>query len=183
MRRPRGTPQDPAGPRSELPPPQAAGGLQVRGEPNVTPESVGTLADLAWVTHRQPLCLIGDNGTGKSHLLIGVGTAIAEAGLRVRYTTTVNLINELAEAADEKQGGRSRCRSPSAPRAGAELCWARWGMGWNACGALSGAQIAASRGSVGREVRGQATVRDRTGRSAASAADRRTGAGSYVQLS
>lgn len=38
-------------------------------------------------------------GTGKSHLLIGIGTAIAEAGLKVRYTTTVNLVNELAEAA------------------------------------------------------------------------------------
>jgi DNA replication protein DnaC len=43
--------------------------------------------------------LIGDSGTGKSHLLIGIGTAIAEAGLKVRYTTTANLVNELAEAA------------------------------------------------------------------------------------
>ncbi|MBB4786873.1 hypothetical protein BJY27_007834 [Streptomyces rapamycinicus] len=47
--------------------------------------------------------MIGDSGTGKSHLLIGIGTAMAEAGLRVRYTTTVNLVNELAEAADEKK--------------------------------------------------------------------------------
>jgi DNA replication protein DnaC len=40
--------------------------------------------------------MIGDSGTGKSHLLIG--TAIAEAGLIVRYTTTRALVNELAEA-------------------------------------------------------------------------------------
>lgn len=42
--------------------------------------------------------LIGDSGTGKSHLLIGIGTAIAETGLSVRYTTTSALVNELAEA-------------------------------------------------------------------------------------
>ncbi|WP_326685679.1 MULTISPECIES: ATP-binding protein [unclassified Streptomyces] len=71
--------------------------------PNVTPELVGTLADPAWAKANQPLCLIGDSGTGKSHLLIGIGTAIAEAGFRVCYTTTVNLVNELAEAADERK--------------------------------------------------------------------------------
>ncbi|MFF3518379.1 IS21-like element helper ATPase IstB [Streptomyces sp. NPDC002573] len=71
--------------------------------PNVTPELVGTLSDPAWVKAGQPLCLIGDSGTGKSHLLIGIGTAMAEAGLKVRYTATVNLVNELAEAADDKK--------------------------------------------------------------------------------
>jgi DNA replication protein DnaC len=70
---------------------------------NVSPEQVATLCDPAWVRAGQPLVLIGDSGTGKSHLLIGIGTAIAEAGLKVRYTTAANLVNELAEAADERQ--------------------------------------------------------------------------------
>ncbi|MCA1835086.1 MAG: IS21-like element helper ATPase IstB [Actinobacteria bacterium] len=71
--------------------------------PGITPEVINTLTDPSWVTAGNPLCLIGDSGTGKSHLLIGIGTAIAEAGLKVRYTTTANLVNELAEAADERQ--------------------------------------------------------------------------------
>ncbi|SEM77044.1 IS21-like element helper ATPase IstB [Streptacidiphilus jiangxiensis] len=71
--------------------------------PNITPEQVATLAETDWVEAGQPLCLIGHSGTGKSHLLIGIGTAIAEAGMKVRYTTTANLVNELAEAADEKK--------------------------------------------------------------------------------
>jgi IstB-like ATP binding protein len=40
-----------------------------------------------------PLCLIGDSGTGKSHLLIGRGIAAAEAGYRVRYTLASKLVN------------------------------------------------------------------------------------------
>ena len=46
--------------------------------------------------------LIGDSGTGKSHLLIGLGVAACEAGRRVRYVTCAQLVNELAEAADER---------------------------------------------------------------------------------
>ncbi len=41
-------------------------------------------------------------GTGKSHLLIGLGVAAAEQGRRVRYVTTAALVNELVEAADER---------------------------------------------------------------------------------
>lgn len=50
----------------------------------------------------EPLWLIGDSGTGKSQLLIGLGTAAAEAGFRVKYTLATKLVNELVEAADEK---------------------------------------------------------------------------------
>ena len=50
--------------------------------------------------------LLGDSGTGKTHLLIALGTAAAEAGRRVRYVTTAALVNELAEAADSKQLSR-----------------------------------------------------------------------------
>jgi DNA replication protein DnaC len=71
--------------------------------PSISAEQVAALCDPAWVTAGQPLCLVGDSGTGKSHLLIGIGTAIAEAGFKVRYTTAANLVNELAEAADERQ--------------------------------------------------------------------------------
>jgi DNA replication protein DnaC len=63
---------------------------------------VATLARCQWVAAGQPLCLIGDSGTGKSHLLIGLGTAAAEQGYRVRYVTAAALVNELAEAADDR---------------------------------------------------------------------------------
>lgn len=58
----------------------------------------------------QPLCLIGDSGTGKSHLLIGLGAAAAEHGYRVKYVLATRLVNELVEAADEKQLARTIAR-------------------------------------------------------------------------
>ena len=38
--------------------------------PNIDPAVVNTLATCDWVKKGLPLCLIGDSGTGKSHLLI-----------------------------------------------------------------------------------------------------------------
>lgn len=78
--------------------------------PAVSPEVINTLANSGWVEAGNPLCLLGDSGTGKSHLLIGIGTAIAEAGYKVRYTTTANLVNELVEAADERQLSKTIAR-------------------------------------------------------------------------
>ncbi|MGF7237907.1 MAG: IS21-like element helper ATPase IstB [Frankia sp.] len=70
--------------------------------PAINPATISTLATCAWVRAGQPLCLIGDSGTGKSHLLIALGAAAAIAGHRVRYTLAAKLVNELVEAADEK---------------------------------------------------------------------------------
>ena len=39
----------------------------------------------------------------KTHLLIALGTLAAEAGYRVRYILASKLVNELVEAADDKQ--------------------------------------------------------------------------------
>jgi DNA replication protein DnaC len=69
---------------------------------NVDPAVVHTLASCDWVKKGLPLCLIGDSGTGKSHLLIALGTEAAMAGFRVRYVLATKLVNELVEAADEK---------------------------------------------------------------------------------
>lgn len=74
---------------------------------NVDRIYLNNLANPAWVRAGAPLVLIGNSGTGKSHLLIGVGTAIAEHGMRVRYTTAANLVNDLAEAHNEKRLSRT----------------------------------------------------------------------------
>jgi len=74
--------------------------------PDLPASTLAELADGAWIDAGEPVVLLGDSGTGKTHLLIGLGTAAAEAGRRVRYVTTAALVNELAEAADSKQLSR-----------------------------------------------------------------------------
>ena len=77
------------------------GDFEFDANPNVNPATIHSLASSDWVRRGLPLCLIGDSGTGKSHLLIALATAAAEAGYRVKYTLATKLVNELVEAADE----------------------------------------------------------------------------------
>ena len=74
--------------------------------PDLPPATLAHLAGGAWIDAGEPLVLLSDSGTGKTHLLIALGTAAAEQGRRVRYITTAALVNELVEAADDKQLSR-----------------------------------------------------------------------------
>lgn len=78
--------------------------------PAIPPAVLAGLATLSWVAAGEPVVLIGDPGTGKSHLLTGLGIAACEEGMRVRYATAAGLVNELAEAADERVLARTVAR-------------------------------------------------------------------------
>jgi DNA replication protein DnaC len=78
--------------------------------PGIDPATIHTLASCEWVKKGLPLCLIGDSGTGKSHLLIALGTEAAMAGFRVKYTLATKLVNELVEAAGEMQLAKTIAR-------------------------------------------------------------------------
>ena len=71
--------------------------------PDLPPATLAHLASGAWIDAGEPLVLLGDSGTGKTHLLIALGTIAAEQGRRVRYVTTAALVNELSEAADDRR--------------------------------------------------------------------------------
>ena len=73
--------------------------------PAITP-ALANLATGAYLDNGEPVVLLGDSGTGKTHLLIGLGLAACEQGRRVRYVTTAQLVNELAEAATQRQLSR-----------------------------------------------------------------------------
>ncbi len=91
---------------AKFPRPKRLDTFEVHAVPDLPPATLAHLASGAWIDAGQPLVLLGDSGTGKTHLLIALGTAAAEQGRRVRYVTTAALVNELVEAADDKQLSR-----------------------------------------------------------------------------
>ncbi|MGH9212649.1 MAG: IS21-like element helper ATPase IstB [Acidimicrobiales bacterium] len=74
--------------------------------PGINPATIAARATGAYLDAGEPVVLLGDSGTGKSHLLIALGMAACEQGRRVRYITAAQLANELAEAADERRLSR-----------------------------------------------------------------------------
>jgi DNA replication protein DnaC len=76
--------------------------FNVDAVPTIQAATLGHLAAGGYMDAAEPVVLLGDSGTGKSHLLIGLGLAACEQGRRVRYVTTAQLVNELVEAADDR---------------------------------------------------------------------------------
>src|SRR4051794_4857642 len=66
-----------------------------------SPVSAVRIADLAagrYIARAEPVLLIGEAGTGKTHLASGLCVAACEQRHRVRFTTATALVNELVEA-------------------------------------------------------------------------------------
>jgi DNA replication protein DnaC len=71
--------------------------------PTIEGATLAALAAGSWIEAGEPVVLLGDSGTGKTHLLIGLGIAACEQGRRVRYVTAAALVNELVEAEGERE--------------------------------------------------------------------------------
>ena len=61
------------------------------------------LARSEYVARRENVIALGNSGTGKTHIALGLGLAACQKGLAVGFTTAAALVNELHEAHDEKR--------------------------------------------------------------------------------
>jgi len=73
--------------------------------PLIPAAKVRELAEGGYIERSEPIVLIGDCGTGKSHLATGLCLAACHQKRRVRFVTAAALVNELIEA---KQNGNVR---------------------------------------------------------------------------
>ena len=74
------------------------------------------LADGGYIQRAEPVVLIGECGTGKTHLATALCVAACQQKKRVRFTTAAGLVNELVEAKHQNQLRRSLAR------------WSRYGL-------------------------------------------------------
>ena len=61
------------------------------------------LARCEYIERRENVIALGNSGTGKTHVALGLGLAACQKGLSVGFTTAAALVHELMEARDDKQ--------------------------------------------------------------------------------
>jgi DNA replication protein DnaC len=71
--------------------------------PSLNKTMVLELARCEFLTRRENVLLLGNSGTGKTHIALALGLAACQRGYRVRFTTAAALVSELIEARDEKK--------------------------------------------------------------------------------
>jgi DNA replication protein DnaC len=71
--------------------------------PSVSPTRIRELAEGGYLEGAEPIVLIGECGTGKTHLLTGLCVAACRQKRRVRFATAAGLVNELVEAKHQLQ--------------------------------------------------------------------------------
>ena len=71
--------------------------------PAVNKALVLELARCEFLLRRENVLLLGNSGTGKTHLALALGLSACQRGHRVRFTTAAAMVHELMEAKDEKR--------------------------------------------------------------------------------
>jgi DNA replication protein DnaC len=66
--------------------------------PSLNKQKVLELARGDWITQHANVCLLGQPGTGKTHLSIALGLAACREGVRTKFFTAAALVNQLEEA-------------------------------------------------------------------------------------
>lgn len=67
---------------------------------HVSAAQIKELASCDFIANKQNIVMIGNPGTGKTHLSVALGMKACNQGLNVRFYTAANLSNELIEALD-----------------------------------------------------------------------------------
>jgi DNA replication protein DnaC len=71
--------------------------------PTLNKPLVLELARCEFLQRRENVLLLGNSGTGKTHLALALGLVACQRGHRVRFTTAAALVHELIEAQDERR--------------------------------------------------------------------------------
>src|SRR5436309_16056485 len=82
---------------------QEPGQFRFAAVPSLNKTLVLELARCEYVARRENVIAVGNSGTGKTHIALGLGLAACQKGLSVGFVTAAALVHELIEARDEKR--------------------------------------------------------------------------------
>ena len=71
--------------------------------PSVNKALVMELARCEYIQHQDNVIAIGNSGTGKTHVALGLGLTACQRGMSVGFTTAAALVHDLMEARDERR--------------------------------------------------------------------------------
>ena len=71
--------------------------------PSLNKPLVMELGRCEYIDRRENIIALGNSGTGKTHVALGLGLAACQKGLTVGFTTASALVHELMEARDERR--------------------------------------------------------------------------------
>ena len=71
--------------------------------PSLNKALVMELARCEYIQRRENVIDIGNSGTGKTHIALGLGLAACQRGMSAGFTTAASLVHELMEARDERR--------------------------------------------------------------------------------
>lgn len=71
--------------------------------PSLNKMLVLELARSDYVDRRENIIAVGNSGTGKTHIALGLGLAACQKGVSVGFSTAAALVHQLREASDEKR--------------------------------------------------------------------------------
>ena len=71
--------------------------------PSVNKSLLMELARCEYIQRRENVIAVGNSGTGKTHIALGLGLAACQRGMSVGFTTAAALVHELMEARDERR--------------------------------------------------------------------------------
>ena len=71
--------------------------------PSLNKALVMELARCEYVQRRENIIAVGNSGTGKTHMALGLGLAACQRGMSVGFTTAAALVHELMEARDKRR--------------------------------------------------------------------------------
>lgn len=84
---------------ADLPPAKQLSQFDYKATPDLPKNRIMALAEQnQWVHQAENVLLFGASGVGKTHLACGIGYALLEQGVRVKFTTATGIVQQLQQA-------------------------------------------------------------------------------------